>query len=90
MNFVTIMDTIVTLYPTIKHTLPYVGSGNTFQRFFTIALMNLEKFLEVKFMDIKKIRRRIEDVLRKSSDEVILKIAKILGVKIDENRNDIR
>ena len=41
-------------------------------------------------MDIKKIRRRIEDVLRKSSDEVILKIAKILGVKIDENRNDIR
>jgi hypothetical protein len=36
-------------------------------------------------MDIKKLRRRIEDVLRKSSDEIIIKIAKILGVKIDGN-----
>ena len=36
-------------------------------------------------MDIKKLRRRIEDVLRKSSDEIVIKIAKILGVKIDEN-----
>ena len=32
-------------------------------------------------MDIKKLRRRIEDFLRKSEDHVILKIAKILGVK---------
>ena len=32
---------------------------------------------------IKKIRRRIEDVLRKSNPEVIFRIAKELGVKID-------
>lgn len=32
-------------------------------------------------MDIKKLRRRIEDLLRKSEDSVIIKIAKILGVK---------
>lgn len=34
-------------------------------------------------MDIKKLRRRIEDLLRKSEDAVIIKIAKILGVKHD-------
>ena len=34
-------------------------------------------------MDIKKLRRRIEDLLRKSEDSVIIKIAKILGVKHD-------
>lgn len=33
-------------------------------------------------MDIKKLRRRIEDLLRKSEDTVIIKVAKILGVKI--------
>jgi len=32
---------------------------------------------------IKKIRRRIEDVLRKSSPEVIFRIAKELNVKLD-------
>ena len=32
---------------------------------------------------IKKIRRRIEDVLRKSDPETILRVAKQLGVKID-------
>lgn len=33
--------------------------------------------------DIKKIRRRIEDYLRKASPEVILEIAKKLNIRID-------
>ena len=32
---------------------------------------------------IKVIRRRIEDRLRKSSDDTILKIARFLGVKLE-------
>ncbi len=32
---------------------------------------------------IKKIRRRIEDYLRKSSPEVIIKVAVMLKIKID-------
>jgi hypothetical protein len=35
-------------------------------------------------MDIKKLRRRIEDLLRKSDDQVIIKIAKILNIKTKE------
>lgn len=34
-------------------------------------------------MDIKKIRRRIEDYLRKAPDETILRIAHILNIKTD-------
>lgn len=34
-------------------------------------------------MDIKKVRRRIEDFLRKAPDSVILQIAVILQIKID-------
>jgi len=32
---------------------------------------------------IKKIRRRVEDTLRKSHPEIILKVAKMLGVRLD-------
>lgn len=35
-------------------------------------------------MDIKKIRRRIEDHLRKAPNSTILKIAALLGIKVKE------
>lgn len=38
---------------------------------------------EKKNPDIKKIRRRIEDRLRKSDSETIFRIAKILGIRLD-------
>jgi len=34
-------------------------------------------------MDIKKIRRRIEDFLRKASDETIIMVANLLKIKVD-------
>jgi len=34
-------------------------------------------------IDIKKVRRRTEDVLRKSDDATILSVAKLLGVRTD-------
>lgn len=35
-------------------------------------------------MDIKKIRRRIEDFLRKAPDKTILMVAELLGIKVSE------
>jgi hypothetical protein len=32
-------------------------------------------------MDIKKLRRKIEDALRKSDDNIIIMIAKLLNIK---------
>lgn len=39
--------------------------------------------LIITTVQIKKIRRRIEDYLRKAAPEVILKIAKLLNIKED-------
>lgn len=48
--------------------------------FLVVSMSNYRRLIN---MDIKKLRRRIEDLLRKSEDAVIIKIAKILGVKHD-------
>jgi hypothetical protein len=42
------------------------------------------QLLELDTDQLRKIRRRVEDALRKSGDGQILRIAELLGVKISE------
>ena len=37
---------------------------------------------EIESFQIKKLRRRVEDILRKSDKEVVFIVARILGLKI--------
>ena len=57
--------------------------NKNFDNIFRKGLTNNLKCAKIEQLDIKRIRRRIEDYLRKCQDEEVIDVAHFLHIKID-------